>query len=393
MRRNEAALHLALIMKKCNELDLPCKHAIRHYGECIEEMLDDIMDVIQRKLDNPNIRSCRMQLVIDFKTMTKTDYWTSSKIFEILPKVQSDSLKEKFEEFTYMLKALEMKIHDVDPVFAEKLLKRMMGRLNKKKHIFDYEIWKVEHPDYDLNMLLNKEIELTANLLEEGVLENDDEPKDEEVQNVRLDLVKRGLDHDRKLKENFERECAKLKRYSHWNGKYQFVVDNPKIYRYFFINCFEKLTKRQRIALYEYNMQMQKIHEDIKTLLAKHPEEALGLDRDPKNVILDDDYYVAHVGDAIEKVQPYMWGNSANAVIFCALRDNHDFTDNMSRYERVWKRIAENKRLEWSCPDGTLRSTFRDNPLYKKPISRWKDNNVQERAMVLVQKFEEYYGK
>lgn len=126
---------------------------------------------------------------------------------------------------------------------------------------------------------------------------------------------------------------------------------------------------------------------------SKKCSTTLWLDRDPKNVILDDDYYVAHLGDAIEKVQPYMWGNSANAVIFCALRDNHDFTDNMSRYERVWKRIAENKRLEWSCPDGTLRSTFRDNPLYKKPISRWKDNNVQERAMFLVQKFEEYYGK
>ena len=54
-----------------------------------------------------------------------------------------------------------------------------------------------------------------------------------------------------------------------------------------------------------------------------------------KAMAADDDYFVEKLGEALNEVEAYMWGQSAHAVLFCALRDHHGFTDNMSRYERV----------------------------------------------------------
>lgn len=269
MKRNEALLHLSQIINKCNELNLPCEPAIRHYGDCINEMVDNVMTVIQRMIDKPYNRCCRMQLVIDFEKMTDADYWTSSRIFCLLSKERSDELKNKLETMTDMLRALYLKMKQIDIDYAEKLLKRMEARFHKKQHIFDYQLWKIDHPDYTLDMLLDKEVELTSELLLKGVLAYDEVPKAEELEAVRVDLVQKHRKCNDQLPDNFKVECAKLRRYSYWDGQYLFMIDYPRIYRYLFMNCFEKFSNKQRMALYEYDMQLQMIHQDIKMLMDK----------------------------------------------------------------------------------------------------------------------------
>ena len=95
------------------------------------------------------------------------------------------------------------------------------------------------------------------------------------------------------------------------------------------------------------------------------------------------------IGKALEAVQDIMWGQSANAVIFCALRDNHGYADNMSQYERDWKIMAGERRLSCQCPEGTLRAAFRDNPYLKLPVDKWSSNGAPDRAISLIKKFEE----
>ena len=95
------------------------------------------------------------------------------------------------------------------------------------------------------------------------------------------------------------------------------------------------------------------------------------------------------IGKALEAVQDIMWGQSANAVIFCALRDKHGYADNMSQYERDWKIMAGEYRLSCQCPEGTLRAAFRDNPYLKLPVDKWSSNGVPDRAISLIKKFEE----
>ena len=68
-------------------------------------------------------------------------------------------------------------------------------------------------------MLLDKEVELTSELLTKGVLAYDEMPKEEELEAVRVELVKKHRKYNEPLPEGFKAECAKLKRYSFWQGK------------------------------------------------------------------------------------------------------------------------------------------------------------------------------
>lgn len=268
MRRNETLSTLAQIMKACNDMNLPSdKRVINHYAKCIEEMADDAIDKIQKLLEKPEIRSFRIPLIVNFDTMTNAYYWLNCKIFGKLPKERSHHIKEKLMSMAGLLKALELKMKKVNAAYAEAFIKRMISISKAKIHVTDYDIWKAQHPYYDPDMLLDYQIQLTTKLLLEGVLEHDDKPKGKELQAVRVDLVKEGLEDGTELPDDFANECAKLKRYSYWMGSYRFMIDYQKIYRSQFIKNFDKLTMKQRMLLFDYDVQMKQIHEDLERLL------------------------------------------------------------------------------------------------------------------------------
>lgn len=268
MRRNHTLQTLDQIMKACNDMNLPSdKRVINHYAKCIEEMADDAIEKIKHLLEKPEIRSCRIPLIVDFDTMTNAYYWLSCKIFSIIPKEQGRAVKEKLISMADLLKALELKMKKVNPAFAEAIIKRMMSMSQKRIHVTDYDIWKAEHPDATPDMLLNYQIQLTTKVLIERVLAHDRNPNGKELKEVRVDLVKEGLEDGTELPDDFANECAKLRRYSYWIGSYQFMIDYQKIYRSQFINNFDKLTKKQRMLLFEYDVQMRQIHEDLERML------------------------------------------------------------------------------------------------------------------------------
>lgn len=267
MRRNRNLTYLARVMEKCNSLELLCNRVVNHYACCIEEMTDDVIAQIQILLDKPEIRSCRIPLIVDFAHMTKPDYWLDCEIFNKISKEKAKVMESKLEVMAHMLKALELKVKKVNPVYAEKMITRMMSLCQKNIKITDYDIWKAEHSDPTPEMLLNLQIKLTSNMLLAGALKHDEKPTEKEMKEVRVDKVLEGLEHGKELPPDFAEECAKLRRYSYWIGKYIFMIDYRKIYRYLFMHCFDKLTKQQRLALFEYDVQMKQIHEDLERLL------------------------------------------------------------------------------------------------------------------------------
>ena len=266
MRRNETLVHLANVMENCNVQDLSCERVFVHCSMCVNELADDAIGIVQRLLDKPEIRSCRIPLVIDFDKMTDLDYWLKSNLFCVAPVTRSEALRQKFMMLMNMLSALQMKILQVDAEYAEQVFKRMTARLEKSTKNLDYQVWRVRHPHPTMKQLERQQVQLTANLLLEGVLTYDEAPTGDEIAEVQLELVKRGIKHGQELPENFVAECAKLRRYSYWQGKHLFMIDYNLIYTYLFSHCFEKFTKRQRIVLYEYDVQLKMIHEDMARL-------------------------------------------------------------------------------------------------------------------------------
>lgn len=171
-----------------------------------------------------------------------------------------------------MLQELQIKILQVDVDYAEKVFKRMAARLEKSTHTLDYELWRIRHPHPTIKQLIQQQVQLTADMLIKGVLYYDEDPKGDEIAAVKLELVKKDIKHGQELPGNFVEECAKLKRYSYWKDERMFMIDYQQIYTYLFSYCFEKFTKEQRIALYEYDVQLKMIHEDIINLKAEQKD-------------------------------------------------------------------------------------------------------------------------
>ena len=275
MKRNETLTYLSRIMEKCNELDLPCERVITHYSQCIEELADDAIVILNRILSKPEIRTCRIPLIIDFKKMKDVDYWLKCKIFDVIPSSKSATMKEKFELLTDLIMELEMMKKQVDPVYAEKFFKRMAARLKKKKY-FPYEIFRADPDNLSIDKLWRKECQLTYELLIKGVLDFDKAPTGDEVEKVRIDLLMKGLESGIQLPPDFEKTAAIIRRYSYWKDEL-FMINYPLIYKELYQHCIDKLSKEQRMAIYEYDEQLKMIHQDMAVLkpeLARHINHA-----------------------------------------------------------------------------------------------------------------------
>ena len=273
MRRNDTLVTLANVMENCNVQDLKCSCVFNHCSMCVNELADKAISILQRLLDKPEIRSCRIPLVIDFERMTDPDYWLKSKVFSVVFESRNEDLesirkelREKIAKLVEMLRALQMKILQVDTDYAEKFFKRMAARLAKSAHNLDYELWRARHKHPTMKELERQQVQLTANMLIEGILAYDEMPTGDEIAEVKLELVKKGIKHGQQLPDGFDVECAKLRRYSYWEGGHLFMINYQQIYTYLFSHCFEKFTEKQRIALYEYDLQLKMIHEDMMKL-------------------------------------------------------------------------------------------------------------------------------
>ncbi len=236
---------------------------VRYQGMCIEGVVDDIIAMLNRLLNSKTRLSCRNVLVTNFETMTKTEYWLQRKLFADLPKALGKVLREKTYQMVDLLKALMLKIIDVEADFADRFFERMKKRC-RKYSTTDYDLWKAQQSEITIQRLVTHQVDLTAGMLLSGILKDAERPNGEDVQKVDKDKLALKLTDKSIITDDFIRECAKLRRYSHWEGD-RFVIDYQRLRKYMFCE-FGKLTCEQHVKMYEYDIQMKQIHEDIKRL-------------------------------------------------------------------------------------------------------------------------------
>ena len=240
-------------------------------GQFVMDLVDEINAQLNRHLNSMIRLTSSNVLMTNFDTMTNTSYWTKSKLYKDLPIKESRLLREKIEEMVDLLKALWLKIVDVEADFADKFLERMKMRCRESRAT-DYDLWKIRQPNLTMERLTEYQAELTADMLIRGILKYDSEPHGEEMDGVDLCKLRKKLKNKKTLPEGFVEECAKLRRYSHWEGD-MFMIDYPLLRNYIY-RCFRLMTNEQRIAMFYYNVQMKQLHEDMVKLM---PEQAKGL--------------------------------------------------------------------------------------------------------------------
>ena len=263
MAKLSQLLTLECMLDAYDNLNIKDAWVTEKQEECVEGLVDVIIEQLNRLLNSKTRLSCRNVLVANFETMTKTGHWLERKLFADLPKALSKVLKDKIYQMVDLLKALMLKIIDVEADFADRFFERMKKR-SRKYSTTDYDLWKARQSKITIQGLVTYQVDLTADMLSCGILKYARRPNGEEIQNVNKDKLALKLTDKSIITDAFIRECAKLRRYSHWEGD-RFVIDYHLLRKYLFCE-FGKLTCEQHIKMYEYDIQMKQIHEDIKRL-------------------------------------------------------------------------------------------------------------------------------
>lgn len=199
-------------------------------------------------------------------------------------------------------------------------------------------------------MLVTYQVDLTADMLLSGILKDAGRPNGEDVQNVDKDKLALKLTDKSIINDDFIRECAKLRRYSHWEGD-RFMIDYHLLRKYLFRE-FGKLTHEQHIAMFEYDIQMKQIHEDIERLEKEERCAEGEMEEEMK-----------------EKLMPIFYNNEEDVEVFLKEikgMSPNDITDLVNRWVKE-KRISNygNSRK------GNLWTMLNDAGLYTKSRQNW----------------------
>lgn len=385
MAKLSQLLTLECMLDAYDSLNIKDSWIIERQGVCIVELLDIINPKLKRLINSKTRLSCRNVLVANFKTMTNTAHWLKSKLFIDLPKALGKALREKIVQMVDLLKALMVKIIDVDE-FAKEFFERLKKRYWKGRTT-DYELWKARQSKLTIERLTEYQAELTANMLIMGILKFDEAPSGQEMEGVDMEKLRKKLKDGKVLPEGFEMECAKLRRYSHWEGD-RFMIDYKLLLKYLYC-MFGKLTSEQHIKMFEYDVQMKQIHEDIERLRKEEgtTEEVMGEEEimgTLPGTIGRKKLSLQKLACAIENCQKYFWANSAYAVLFCICRDDYEVDLSQTDFERIIEGLPYKKKRDHTCPTGTIANAFSNNPIFSEDVSKWEDYNPMKRIIKLL---------
>ena len=385
MAKLSQLLMLEHMLNTCDNMDTKDTWVIEYQGKSIQQLVDSINMTLVRQLNSKTRLSCRNVLVANFKTMTNTAHWLKSKLFIDLPKALGKALREKIVQMVDLLKALMVKIIDVDE-FAKEFFERLKKRYWKGRTT-DYELWKARQSKLTIERLTEYQAELTANMLIMGILKFDEAPSGQEMEGVDMEKLRKKLKDGKVLPEGFEMECAKLRRYSHWDGD-RFMIDYKLLLKYLYC-MFGKLTSEQHIKMFEYDVQMKQIHEDIERLRKQEEDiedrmEEVGKTETKNGTIGRKKLSLQKLACAIENCQKYFWANSAYAVLFCICRDDYEMDLSQTDFERIIEGLPYKKKRDHTCPIGTIANAFSNNPIFSEDVSKWEDYNPMKRIIKLL---------
>ena len=235
-------------------------------GSSVSILTDAIIEKLTNLVNSERTLTCRNVLIANYQTMTDPQYWLGHKLFADLQKDASVALQKKIRRMVDLMAELAMKIFQLGESYSETFFKKIMKSYEASQHT-PYEIWKSRQLKLTMKEYRQYQAELTADLLNLGIMDHGDKPREEERAAVRLDILTLEMSHGKELSDDFINAAAKLRRYSYWEGN-KLMIDYPlaKLYLY---HIFDKLSNDQRITLYYYNVQMTQIHEDMDKLAGR----------------------------------------------------------------------------------------------------------------------------
>jgi len=176
-------------------------------------------------------------------------------------------LKESIDKLKALLADAEKAMMHCDPTLFERFFYREEQHYNScgVKRKFDMWLYDDSYPDID--KLRELQAQVVAETLKMGVMDFAKMPSQKEIDEVKLDYLTSLLPCDFEVDENFKIACAQWRRFMHWEGTI-LVIDYKKYGKYIQAHFYE-FSDKQLQAIFELDMMLKLIHQEMARLKAK----------------------------------------------------------------------------------------------------------------------------
>lgn len=249
----------------------------------IDELLPEYLADLRRN-------ECKEALCIDSDQLTSLDYWMEKLVkmkndMEMLgtkpmkehgfavtllgftPEMTMDlyrAIEQKVAGMVEMLKEVQRLVQAAPPSLYGNFFRYQKSLVDKRPIEAAHARWRmdvgVEIPD----LLKDRQTLVVANFLKMKVLRFTQGPSKREIEKVDLDKVRPHLPYGYELPDDFEKCCARFRRFISWDGDI-LKIDYGKFGKYLFV-YFYQLTPAERQAFIELDLMLDLINEDIKSL-------------------------------------------------------------------------------------------------------------------------------
>lgn len=356
-----------------------------HFSLSLASIITHFNTEIKSYLDDLDKGECKEVFGVDFKRMTKKEYWQKSgglkrdmiamkgktlKDFGIDYKYNGEeynSLSEIFQkveeginEMIMHLKEAKKKTMNAPIALFGNFYHKLESHQDFEPVITSYQEWKMREGKLTFERLKEMQTKVVADFLMKEILRYLPVPTKRELSQVKLDLVNDYLPYDYELPPSFKEQCALFRRIISWEEdilKIDYDIYGKYLFRYYY-----QLTPEERQALFVFDKTLQLIHQDM--MKVKYGETR-NYKHETINKMQDQD-------DLIEQLKPMFFGSEDE------VRDFLDIVQDMKPKhitDIVNKLVLEKKLSELSC-HRELYTVLHDSGIYQRSESNW---NMQVR--------------
>lgn len=179
------------------------------------------------------------------------------KIYEYL-KQNVDRLKALLVEAENATRQCKPELYE--KFFFNKELQYTNDGVRKK-----FEKWMYDNMAPEIEKLRELQAQVVADALKQGVMDYAPAPSYREIEEVKVDYLKKLLPWDYDMSGDFTKSCARWRKFFHWEGT--ILVINYKKYGKYIQNHYYDFSDEQLQAIFELDMMLYLIHKEMQKLM------------------------------------------------------------------------------------------------------------------------------
>ena len=176
-------------------------------------------------------------------------------------------IEKELDEMTLHLEAIRDCIINLNPEAYSDYYQKSKQKYDEASVTKAYHLWKLSVGKLTFKKLKAKQTETVANALKKGIMKHARRPTHEEILEVDEERVKHHLPEDYELPEDFKIRCAQFRTFISWEDDILHIHYND--YGRYIYSCIDKFTAEELIAIYELDMMLYLVHQDMMKLQAK----------------------------------------------------------------------------------------------------------------------------